>query len=408
MRTLLLVTLLVMAFWLLGMTVWGDSLGGELGLELTLLPHLTLDNSFTFFYGLENQRASSFSRFFWGTWVWQEFTGKGNLGPLGWEGHLLFGPSTVDYLYGEIVLSASIAGLDLGFYAAQLSKAVLGGPANGAALRVSGKISEIEIESTTEFGATPEGIEIFHAATGFSRKYTTDPRIPGSCFTGERLKLEGIPLCGELAGTAELYFTKDEGFKKLSFTLSGIKLWGSPPISADIGVEFQTQTKSMSFTPRVEFPGGCLVPYMDVITEKWGMDPTIRGFSVSGLKFEGELGGARLRDLTVLDRCHYAISTPEYGSKIVYRPEADKEGVDYYVDCWELTSLELSRPACCGGEWKLLANTYFGGDNVGLFGWGMSDIDLEFPLGENLTISGRLKVTRTGVDDFSVGVRWSW
>ncbi len=230
---------------LLGIIGIAGGLQGELEAELSLLPYLSLDSSLELSYGFGAGTVSFFTQFSLGTWVWQEFSGEGSFGPFSWEAHLLFGPSTTDFLYDEIILRTSFAGLELGLYTAQLSDAVLGGPADGAALMVSGEFGEMELESVTEFGARPEGIEIFHAATGLSRKYTTDPRIPGNGLTGEKVSLKGVPLCCGLSTGAELYWTKEQGFEHLKFSLEGVGLWYCPEITADIEVTFELQTKSV-------------------------------------------------------------------------------------------------------------------------------------------------------------------
>ena len=350
---------------------------------------------------------SSFTQFSLGTWVWQEFSGEGSFGPFSWEAHLLFGPSTVDFLYDELILRTSFAGLELGLYAAQLSDAVLGGPADGAALMVSGEFGEMELESVTEFGARPEGVEIFHAATGLSRKYTTDPRIPGNGLTGEKVSLKGVPLCCGLSTGAELYWTKEQGFEHLKFSLEGVGLWYCPEITADIEVTFELQTKSVVITPEVEAPGigACFVPYLSVITDIKGLDPKIEGIQLSALEWECDLDDVRLRGLTVLDRCNWAISTEEHGSELVERWRADAEGIQYYTDYWELLSVEAKGPGCCG-EWKITLNAYFGND-PGLFGWSMGYLRLEVPLAEGLRAWVLLQVDTSGVHSLSFGGHWS-
>jgi len=392
---------------LLGIIGIAGGLQGELEAELSLLPYLSLDSSLELSYGFGAGTVSSFTQFSLGTWVWQEFSGEGSFGPLSWEAHLLFGPSTVDFLYDELVLRTSFAGLELGLYAAQLSDAVLGGPADGAALMVSGEFGEMELESITEFGARPEGIEIFHAATGLSRKYTTDPRVPGKGLTGEKITLKGLQLCCGLSAETELYLSQTRGFEHLRLLLKGVELWSCPEITADIEVTFELQTKSVVITPEVEAPGigACFVPYLSVITDIKGLDPKIEGIQLSALEWECDLDDVRLRGLTVLDRCNWAISTKEYGSELVERWRADAEGIQYYTDYWELLSVEAKGPGCCG-EWKITLNAYFG-DDPGFFGWSMGYLRLEVPLAEGLRAWVLLQVDTSGVHSLSFGGHWS-
>jgi len=384
-------------------------LQGELGAELSLLPYLSLDSSLELSRGFGAGTVSSFTQFSLGTWVWQEFSGMGSFGPFSWEAHLLFGPSTVDFLYDEAILRTSFAGLELGLYAAQLSDAVLGGPADGAALMVSGELGEMELKSVTEFGATPEEIEIFHAGTGLSRTYTTDPRVPGSGLTGEKLSLKGAPLCCGLSSRAELYWTKEQGFEHLKFSLEGVGLWSCPEITADIEVTFELQTKSAVITPEVEVPDveGCFAPYLSVVTDNKGLNPEIEGITVSALELECDLRNIHFKDLTVLDRCYWAISTEEYRSELVERWCANEEGIQYYTDYWELLSVEAKGPGCCGSEWRALFNTYFGEEGP-LFGWGMSHLKLSIPLGEAISSELLLDVSASGVEELSIKLSLAW
>jgi len=408
MRALVFVTAALVVS-LPGMIGIAGGFQGELGMELTLLPHVLLDSSLELSHGFGAGTVSSFTQFSLGTWVWQEFFGEGSVGPFFWEAHLLFGPSTTDFLYDEIILRTGFAGLELGFYAAQLSGAVLGGPADGAALMVSGEFGEMELESITEFGARPEGIEIFHAATGLSRKYTTNPRVPGSGLTGEKVSLKGVPLCCGLSSRAELYWTKERGFKNLKFSLERIGIWSCPEITADIEVTFELQTKSAVITPEVEVPDveGCFAPYLSVVTDNKGLNPEIEGIQLSALGLECDLGNIHLKDLTVLDRCHWAISTEEYGSELVERRRANEEGIQYYTDYWELLSVEAKGPGCCGGEWRALFNTYFGEEGP-LFGWGMSHLKLSIPLGEAISSELLLDVSASGVEELSIKLSLAW
>ena len=163
----------------------------------------------------------------------------------------------------------------------------------------------------------------------------------------------------------------------------------------------------MVITPEVEAPGigACFVPYLSVIADNKGLDPEIEGIQLSALEWECDLDNVRLRGLTVLDRCNWAISTEEYGSELVERWRADEEGIQYYTDHWEFLSVEAKGPGCCG-EWKITLNAYFG-DDPGLFGWSMGYLRLEVPLAEGLRAWVLLQVDTSGVHSLSFGGHWS-
>jgi len=109
-----------------------DPLGGEFD---------TLNLGFDVEYTLGEVALSTDGLLFLpGTWVWEGFSAVGRFGAYALTTSILCGPSTTDYLYAEAIVEMSIAGIDMSWYAAQLSDAVLGGPADGWALRIAGFI----------------------------------------------------------------------------------------------------------------------------------------------------------------------------------------------------------------------------------------------------------------------------
>jgi hypothetical protein len=381
-------------------------LGGKFSLDLSLFPYISLDSSLDLTYGIGEQSLDSFTQFSLGTWVWQEFSGEGAIGPIDWQGHILFGASTADFLYDELIIDGSFANFDLSLYAAQLSEDVLGGPADGAVLQVQTRIGKVELESITEFGADINGIEIFHAATGLSSKYTTDPWTTGCAFTGEKLTLNRFFLCG-LSSKAEIYLTNEKGLEYFKFSLENVEILRSPKITTDITTTFELQTKSVTVAPKITVPDSqsCLVPYFSLLTGIHGLE--IKGIQISALELESDLGSVHIKDLTVLDRCRWAISTEEYGSKLIEKWKANEEGIQYYTEYWELFSMETRGNTCCG-EWHALFNTYFDDEGGSLFGWGMSHLEVTVPFGDMLSAHFLLKISPSGLDNFSLELSFTW
>jgi|Deesub1362A_J573_1020465.scaffolds.fasta_scaffold02846_4 hypothetical protein len=378
---------------------------GELELEVGLLPSPTLRSSLVLRGEAAGLSLASTSIAYLDTWVWQEFSARGAIGPLSLEGVILFGPSTLDFVYGEAVLGLSLAGVDVTLYAAQLSDAVLGGPSAGAALEMEVGLWGMGARAITEFGASPTGIEIFHAPTGISREYTTDPRPGGEGFTAQRLYLTGMPPpcpgCPSL--DLELSFTKDDGFAYLKISAEELFTWCCPRVAFDLEVEFRVQTKAVAISPRITVGPACLVPHLE---PEW--DPfVLGGISVAALELSCELDGARLRSVTILKRCCWAISAPEFGSRVVRCFVADREGIEYYPEYWELLSVEVWGPACCGGEWRATFNAYFG-DTGALLGWGMGYLELWVPLAAGWELGGRMQAAPGGVEELSLTVGFSW
>ena len=148
-------------------------------------------------YTMSGLTATSSSEFQLFGFIWQEFEANGTLGIFNYQTNLLFGPSTEKkYIYAQAIGSVRITGLDMSLYFAQLSDAVLGGAADGFAIRLAGGIGTVDFVSITELGAKIkdddfDGITIVHAGSGLERTYLTDPVVAGQGFTGQKVTASG-------------------------------------------------------------------------------------------------------------------------------------------------------------------------------------------------------------------------
>jgi len=355
-----------------------------------------------------------------GGFVWQGFGMSGRLGAFNLQTDVLFGPSTSDFIYSQAIVTTSLAGVDLGFYFAQLSSAVLGGPASGAAFRLAGSVGAIDVVSVTEFGARiqdddVDGITIYHAATGLYKTYVTNPIVQvqtdSTCttggnkgFTGEKLSLSGLSFgCVEDIKTT-LYIT-DTGFDSFTIDLTGIDI-GIAWLALDFELVFTlVDAKSLALTPTfVVGESICIDTYLDVLTNA----ASVTGIEVYGFGLVYSANGVTVKDLTVLDTGRYAITTPEYGSVIEEIATALDEGHAIYSDYWEMLSIEVTRPGCCGGDFSFLANTYFSKTATSLFGWGMTYVEAKVPFGSSLFLSGSLAIEASGLEHIGFGVEVNW
>lgn len=189
-KRILIAAMLMMV--ILGLTLLADSpFSGSWSSEITfeqgdINPFKSLDSVLDLNYSFGSFLGASESEFELFGFIWQGFGITGTLDAFNIQGDVLFGPSTADYIYGQLIVSMSIAGVDFGFYAAQLSDAVLQGAADGFVVRLAGSTGAFDIVSITEFGAQIEdeddddfnGITIYHAATGLYKHYVTNPLVP--------------------------------------------------------------------------------------------------------------------------------------------------------------------------------------------------------------------------------------
>jgi hypothetical protein len=345
-----------------------------------------------------------------GTWVWQGFSAIGRFGGYGMTANVLFGPSTTDYLYAEAIVELSIGGIDMAWHAAQLSDAVLGGPADGWALRIAGSVGAMDLTSISEFGARIEdeefdGLTIVHAATGLERHYATDPVVPGQGFTGEKLSLHGLPFgCAEI--DVGLYFTC-AGFESASFGVTGIEVGAVPWLTLDADLTFELQTKSLVLTPALSLGDVfCVELYaeLDWDDSTWLLD----GIGLYGMELSCELGPVTVRDVAVLDLNRYAITTEAYGSVVERLADAIEDGHDVYPDYWEMLSIAYRGDGCCAGDVTFLLNVYFDQASTSLFDWAMTRVEAEVPLAEGLAFTLAMETIPAGVDSLTFGFHLDW
>ena len=373
-----------------------------------------LASTFTINYSMGDFTATSESDLLLAGFIWQGFGITGNLGAFNVQGDLLFGASTADFIYDQLIVTTSIAGIDFGLYWAQLSGAVLGGPADGSVLRIAGSIGDIDVESYFELGAQMEdtgdddfnGITIYHAASGAHKHYLTNPLVVGQGFTGERIIVSGWGYGCVKDITTTLYMTQ-HGFDFIKFDLAGIDV-GLSWLSFDVDLMFQLQTKTLVLTPTLNLgKSTCIDVYADLLTDPT-MTTSISGIGVYGLGFVSSFGNVKVKDLSVFDTGHYAITTEKYGSVIEDKGDALKYGHNFYPDYWELFSIEVTGDGCCGGSYTFLANTYFDANSSSLFDWGMTHIEATLPINSFLFLNSEIEIDSTSVEHLGLGISVSW
>jgi hypothetical protein len=376
------------------------------------------ESIFEFDYVFGDLRGTSFSEFYLPGFLWQGFGLTGSLGAFGVQADLLFCPLIQDFLYAQSIVGLSIGGVDIGWYWAQLSDAVLGGPADGGALRFSGSLVSFDIVSITEFSARIkdedfDGIQIVHAATGLSKSYATFPiSLPqtGSsrnAWTGEKLTISGFQFgCIENI-SATLYMSCASGFEWVRYEIEGIGS-GLSWLDFAVGITFTLQTKSVIANPRLLLgESTCIDAYLDA--RGYADAPTsVTAITLYGFGLTHSWNGVTVKELTVLDPSRYMITTPEYGSMIASIAEVVYNGYDYYPDYWELFSIEVNQDGCCGGLTSFSANTYFDESANTLFDWAMTHVEGKFAISSKLVLTGLIEVDTMGLDQLGVGFELIW
>lgn len=366
----------------------------------------SLDSTFELTYTVGNFVSSSRSEFLLSGWIWEGVGVTGRLGAIGLQGDVLFGVSTADFVYAQAIATTAIAGVELGFYTAALSDAVLGGPEGGFVLRFAGTVGALTVESITEFGATIDGITIVHAATGSSQHYMTNPLVAGSGFTGQTVAVSGFSFgcADDIVGSLAL---TNSGFESLTFDVTGIQTT-LPWLSLDVELEFELQAKSLVLVPQVSLGQvACLDLYADLVTSAGG-SPSIEGIGMYGIGVTCSWNGVTFKSLSVLDPARYAITTAEYGSIIEEITEAVKSGHTYYPDYWELLSIGVGLDGCCGGQASFSVATYFDHASGTLFDWAMMRVEAKLPISAHMFVNALIGLSDSGFDQvgFEVDVEW--
>ena len=402
------VVLLLAGLTVLAATPFSGSWNTAVALSPTPFSLSGFSSLLTVDYTLGGLTASSDSDLYLAGFIWQGFGLTGNLGAFNVKGDVLFGPSTASFLYDQLIVTTSIAGIDLGLYAAQLSGDVLGGPADGSVLRVAGSIGSLRIVNCFEMGARIKdadyhGITIVHTATGLSKTYTTNPLVPGQGFTGDKFTVSGWSFACLSDGSVSLYLT-DQGFDSLTLDLSGLKT-GLSWLTVDLALTFELQTKSVAVTPALNLGEvTCIVPYVAL---RGDTPNSINGIELYGLSASTTLGNVTLKDVTVLDTGRYGITTQAYGGRIESYADASANGDQIYPNYWELLSIAATSSGCGGGNLTVVVNTYFE-TNGSLFGWGMTHIECTLPMNQALSLSGLLEVSTAGIDQIGAGGDFRW
>jgi hypothetical protein len=199
----------------------------------------------------------------------------------------------------------------------------------------------------------------------------------GTEFYSAKITLKGLGLCCGISLDAELYFTKADGFKYLSF--SGIEIPLCCGVSLTAGVKFETNAKTV--TTGFKFAGfgdACFTVYADAITE----DSAWLGIEVYGWKIKCSLGDCNYVEfLTALD--------PEYF--------VDNNIVAFQGGEFEYIKLGFCGAGCCGGKYTVDISVFF--KSSGLFGISRIAANMSIPIMSNLTV----KVSFATPDSLSVG-----
>jgi hypothetical protein len=194
-------------------------------------------------------------------------------------------------------------------------------------------------------------------------------------FAGIDIEVD-FPFCCDIDVVSKISFTCD-GFQYVTFDVVGIELPGLPWLTLDASLKFETQTKTLTITPKVDFGvEACLTVIMSQDTAA-GTYPSGEGMSIGALAIDGislvcELGGVSFTGISY------------WGDGLKPLPLKN--------DYWEAYQISLTQDSCCGGDFEFDLTIFFLEGGAQLFDIAEIDAYMQIGLTEQFTFSTGINI----------------
>lgn len=206
-------------------------------------------------------------------------------------------------------------------------------------------------------------------------------------FGEQKLTLRGPWICEGCPTNWELEFVQTKvGFDHLSLLVKDVEIpcpgCGTIQTFFDIEVTFTVAEKTIEPTLRVSSGFvACVRPLVALATPETGFG--LSGFDLYGIEIKCELAsGYTLRLATAFD-------------------PVQNSSVTGYAQFFELWQLEGPVVPCCGNPGRFQLSAYFGRESGSLFGLGMGNIILYFPVSREVLVNVGLKLGEVDPSDSS-------
>jgi len=280
-------------------------------------------------------------------------TAKGAFGPFSLTGNMYFTVDPADYDKADLTTSLDFAGLSLSLKVEHWS-------ADDTPSTVCQDVDEGALCYTITAKVEPISLRVRFLDC-----------CTGTEFLDLKVNLSDLELCCGITYDVEFFFNK-EGFEYVSFTLENfIDLCCG--ISLDAYVEFGTEYKYVSLTPKFAGIEACFAVYGAVDYEGGEQggdaeepgDLVILGLVIDGWKIRCELGDCSFIEImTALSPENFYIDP---AGKIWQRPTSTEISVynltplfNYGCGEFEYIKLGLCGPGCCGGTYTVDLSVFFG------------------------------------------------
>ena len=359
---------------------------------------------------IEFVELSSISDFIFDGWLWQEFDLTAGLGPVCFEGQILFDPQTSSFLYAQGTVSFLFDPMLFRVYGAYIGATQSESANYGCVFEVYGEILDglVTFQSLTYLGADLSEVTFTAAATQtdstlLTKTFLTDPTAaPASCsFSGQQVTLTASAFgCAHLESITSFGIA---GFESEEIELSLGPLFGIPLVMT-LDLLYEIQTASYVFTPSLATDYGCLFLYTKLI----GTGGLIEAIDVFGIKFQATIGGGTFTSISNLNTTEYVITRPEFGWIVESLTDAVEEGHLYYPqDYWEIVALEVDVPPP-GSGFSFGVETCFSATGGLLFEWAESTMGITLALGSFVSLSTGISIDTNGFREWTVSLRVAW
>jgi hypothetical protein len=251
-----------------------------------------------------------------------------------------------------------------------------------------------QLEAVLNVGPSPDqtyvDLGMTHAEDAFMAIASARLETCDLVLTSMAVDLSGISLgCyGTLAASLALTCS---GFDDVSVSVQGMELPTPSWLELEIECDFELSAKSVQFSWQTEALPLCPCVSLHMSPDIGGpANSMLFGITVEAIELSATVGGATLRDVTVFDE---SARSTHLGAE--------------YSDYWELLSLFLEWPACCGSEGEFSADLYFG-DGAGVLGVGRWEFSLLLPVSSSLEIGMTTACVHGGLESAGLSIEVSW
>jgi len=240
-----------------------------------------------------------------------------------------------------------------------------------------------------------------------------------AAWSGLDIYIEYPFACFDLLTT--INFNCTVGFNKVGFYIDDIDLGIPWLLLDDLNIVFTVQTKSVCGQFELVLADTtCFTPYLSLVMDENRID----GIALNALTIEYDMGqGVTFKAGTLFNSSwgdtgfHKVDDTASCDSSYAMCWDPSGNLTYGFTDCCivsvtdsaydEYFAILIDGDACCGGAFSVSAFNWFDDDQTDAFmDWAETEVDIAFGFGSNTTLSVGFDLTKDGLDNMIVGVKF--